>query len=100
MITRRMTAKQARDNFADLLGAVYYGKEPVMVEKQGRPFAVVLSPQEYERYEKFKQAAKQRLFEIIEEIQAKNKDADYEQVLEDVTKEVEQVRQEEYATES
>ena len=44
MVTRCMTAKEARDNFTDLLGAVYYGKEPVVVEKQGRPFAVVINP--------------------------------------------------------
>lgn len=52
-----MTARQARDNFTDLLGAVYYGKKAVTIEKKGRTFAVVISPDEYEG---LKNAAKVR----------------------------------------
>lgn len=97
MITNRVTAKQARDNFTDILGTVYYGKQPVIVERKGRPFAVVLNPEEYERYEKYKEAAKKRIFEIIGEIQAANQGADYNEVLKDVTEEVEKVRKDRYA---
>lgn len=75
MIRNRVTAKQARDNFTDILGTVYYGKQPVIVERKGRPFAVVVNPEEYEKYEKHKDAARKRIFEIIEEIQAANKGA-------------------------
>ena len=92
-IARRISAKEARDNFTDLLGTVYYGKEPVIVEKQGRPFAVVISPEQYER---LKQVAKERFFEIVSEIQAKNKNANPKKVLRDVTKVVEEVRQDLY----
>ncbi len=94
MITKRMTAKEARDNFTDLLGAVYYGKEPIIVEKKGRPFAVVISPDEYLRYKK---AAKERFFELVDEVQTRSKDLDVEQVLKDVTKAVEEIRQKHYA---
>lgn len=90
---KRITAKQARDNFTDLLGTVYYGKEPVIVEKQGRPFAVVISPEQYER---FKKAAKERFFEIVTKVQAKNKNFNPKKVLQDVTKVVEDVRQDLY----
>lgn len=93
MQIRTMTAKQARDNFTDLLGLVYYGKKSVIVEKKGRPFAVVISPQDFERYKK---AAKDRFFEIIEEIQQDNKGVDPDEVLKDVTEAVEQVRQQSY----
>lgn len=96
-MSNRVTAKQARDNFTDILGMVYYGKKPVFVERKGRPFAVVLNPQEYEKYERFKAAAKKRIFEIMEEIQAANKNAVYERVLKDVTEEVETVRSNRYA---
>lgn len=92
-----MTAKEARDNFTDLLGTVYYGKESVVVEKKGRPFAVVISPDEYEKYIKYKEAAKKRITEIIEEIQAANKDKNYEQTFKDITGAVEETRKEEYA---
>lgn len=46
MLVKRMSAKEARDNFSDLLGLVHYSKEPVIVEKWGRPFVVVLSPED------------------------------------------------------
>ena len=86
-----MTAKEARDNFADLIGSVYYGREPIIVEKQGRPYAVVINPDDYNRYRK---AAKERFFEITDEIQAKNKEVNAEQVIQDVNAAVEDVRQE------
>ena len=97
MMPNRVTAKQARDNFTDILGTVYYGRQPVIVERKGRPFAVVVNPEEYEKYENYKDAARKRIFEIIEEIQAANKGAKYEKVLKEVTDEIEEVRQEMYA---
>lgn len=97
MITQKMTAKEARDNFTDLLGTVYYGKESVVVEKKGRPFAVVVNPDEYGNYIKYKAAAKKRIFEIIEEIQAANRDKNPEQTLKNITEAVEETRQERYA---
>jgi|SRR3989338_11109138 len=105
MITQKMTAKEARDNFTDLLGSVYYGKQSVVVEKKGRPFAVVVSPDEYKNYIEYKKAAKKRISEIIEEIQAANeqvlsswnKDKNHEQTFKDITETVEEIRQERYA---
>jgi len=94
---KTFTAKQARDNFTDILGMVYYGKAPVVVEKKGRPFAVVVNPTEYEKYEKYKKAARKRILEIIEEIQTANKDADYEEVLKDATEAVKEIRKQRYA---
>lgn len=90
---KTVTAKEARDNFTDILGGVYYGKQPVLIEKKGRPFAVVISPEEYENYKK---VTKKRFFEIVNKIQAKNKGVDPIKVLKDVTKVVEEVRQELY----
>lgn len=97
MITQKMTAKEARDNFTDLLGTVYYGKESVVVEKKGRPFAVVVNPDEYANYQNFKKAAKKRFFELVDEIQAANKGKSSDKIYKDVTKIVEEVRKERYA---
>lgn len=96
-LPKRITAKEARDNFTDLLGTVYYGKESIIVEKQGRPFAVVINPNEYENYQNFKKIAKKRFFEIVREIQASNKGKSFGNVYKDVTKIVEEVRKEHYA---
>ncbi len=94
-----VSAKQARDNFTDILGSVYYGKQTVVVERKGRPFAVVINPDEYEKYQDYKKAAKKRFFEIVDEIQAANKGKSFNKVYKDVTKIVEEVRQERYEKE-
>jgi prevent-host-death family protein len=92
-VVRRMSSKDARANFADLLGLVYYTKEPVIVEKKGKPVAVVVNPADFEEY---KQLAKERFFQTVREIQERNSDEDPDEVLRDVTEAVEEVRQERY----
>lgn len=36
---------QIRDNLAEVLGRVKFGEEVVTVEKKGKPYAVIMSPQ-------------------------------------------------------
>ena len=87
-----MSAREARANFSDLLGLVYYTKEPVIVEKKGKPVAVVISLEEYERFRKEQEEA----FAIIDTIRERNADKRPEEVEKDVTGAVEAVRQEVY----
>lgn len=88
-MAKRMSAKEARDNFTDVLGMVYYGNESVIVEKKGRPFAVVISPREYERLQ---QVAKDQLFAIVDQVHRRNQNLPDDEVREAVTAEVEAVR--------
>jgi prevent-host-death family protein len=90
MEARRMSAREARANFSDLLGRVYYTKEPVIVEKKGRPFAVVINPEDYE----WLLAEREKAWNLIRSVQERNADRDPDQVLRDTTAEVEAVRQE------
>ncbi|MGH2459696.1 MAG: type II toxin-antitoxin system Phd/YefM family antitoxin [Chloroflexota bacterium] len=92
MEARRMSAREARANFSDLLGQVYYTKEPVIVEKKGRPFAVVINPEDYE----WLVAEREKAWSAIRSIQERHADKDPDEVLRDVTAEVEAVRQEMY----
>ena len=87
---RRMSAREARANFSDLLGAVFYTNEPVIVERKGRPFAVVISPERY----RVMQEELQRAWRSVDEVRSENKAIPSEQVLQDVTAEVETVREE------
>src|SRR5438477_2158649 len=73
MLVRHMSTKEARANFADLLGSVYYTKEPVIVERKGKPVAVVISPDEYARHH---QAEEERLWQVVDGIQDRNAEAD------------------------
>jgi prevent-host-death family protein len=87
---RRVSTREARANFSDLLGQVHYTGVPVIVEKKGKPFAVVVSLEDYE----WLRRAEDRVWATIEEVQERNADKDPDEVLHDATAEVEAVRQE------
>jgi len=42
-----MSVQQARAHFSDLIGHVHFTHEAVLVEKRGKVFAVVVSPEQY-----------------------------------------------------
>lgn len=46
---KRIGAREARNHFADLLGTVYYSGEPVIIERSGKPMAVLVSIEQYEQ---------------------------------------------------
>lgn len=89
MVPRRVTTSEARDIFSDLLASVHYGKPPVVVERRGKPYAVLISPEEYDRY---RALAKERFFRTVDAIRERNRDADPEQVEADAARAVEEVR--------
>jgi prevent-host-death family protein len=88
-MVRRVTSREARATFSELLGRVHYTQEPTIVEKNGKPFAVVISPEQFERLQEAQQAA----WAVVDRVQARNADFDPDEVLADVTAEVEAVRE-------
>jgi antitoxin YefM len=92
-VARRVSAREARTHFSDLIGSVHYGKEPVIVERNGKPFAVVISPDQYAVMERELGQA----WRDIESLRELNADKDPDEILRDVTAVVEEVRQERYA---
>jgi prevent-host-death family protein len=92
-MTTIMGEKEAREKFADLLGRVHDDNEAVIVEKEGKPVAVVISLPDYELLQ---QITRERFFQTVREIQEANKDVNPEEIYSDVTEVVEQVRQEMY----
>ena len=92
-MTKRMSVRDTRANFADVLAQVRYGQEPVIVERKGRPIAVLISPEQWQQYQ---DQARRQMFEAIDRLQARNRDADPDQVEQDVAEAVEEVRRERY----
>ncbi len=92
-VTKRMSVRDTRANFSDVLAQVRYGQEPVIVERKGRPVAVLISPEQWQQYQ---EQARSRLFEAIDQLQERNCDADPEEVERDVTEAVEEVRRARY----
>jgi prevent-host-death family protein len=88
-VTKRLSVKDARANFSDVLGTVFYGKEPVIVERKGRPMAVIISPEQWEQYQR---RVKEGFLEAIDRIQERNLDKDPDEVERDVAEVVEEVR--------
>lgn len=89
-MVKRMSAREARNNFSDLLGLVYYSREVVIVEKRGRPFAVVISPEDYERLLK----EREERFAVFDDIRAKNPDVTPQEAQADAAREIAALRQE------
>src|SRR5690348_9241776 len=91
-MARTMSTAEVRANFADVVGSVHYTKEPVIVHRKGRPYAVVISPEDFERLQK----AVKSDWAAVERIRERNAGKTEDEVLANVTAEVEAVRQEMY----
>lgn len=50
----RVSAREARARFAELTDRVRYTGEPVIVEKQGRPFVAVVSLEDFDAVERLR----------------------------------------------
>lgn len=59
---KRISAREARNRFADLAGSVHYSREPVIVERKGRPFVAVISAEDLEEFETFRRQQRQERF--------------------------------------
>ena len=87
-MAKRMSAKDARSKFSDLLGTVNYGGEEVIVERSGRPVAAVIPVPVYERLV----AERQARFEVIERVRSRVSETTLEAIEIDVREAVTKVR--------
>jgi prevent-host-death family protein len=93
MTQTSINVTEARDNLSEILGRVKFGQEIVTIEKKGKPYAVIISPAQYEALQK---AARDRFGHLVRSIQARNAQFSLEEVMRDVTEETEAVRRELY----
>ncbi len=89
-MARSMSTREARANFSELLGIVYYTKEPVIVERKGKPYAVMISLEAYERLHQ----QEQHDWDTIDRFRETHPDVDHVTALAEATAVVETVRQE------
>lgn len=90
-MVRRMSAQQARDNFGELISSVYFTKDPVIIEKNGKPYATLVSSEQYQEFVNFRAA---RAWEAVDRIREVNADIDPDEGYAMVTEMVEEVRRE------
>ena len=48
---KRIGAREARNQFSDLVGSVHYSGEPVVVERSGKPMVAIIPFELYEQIE-------------------------------------------------
>ena len=75
---KTIAAYEARRKFGQLIEEAYYRHDSFVVERSGRPMAVIVPVDAYERW---KRLAKERVFVLLEEVWQRTRDVP-EQVLE------------------
>jgi len=81
-------ALAARKNFGQLLEEAYYRGDEIIIERAGKPMAVIISIEEFENW----QTERERDFAVLDEIRAKNKDISPEKIEADVDEAIKAVR--------
>ncbi len=77
---RRIGAREARNQFADLLGRVHYKGETVIVERSGKPMVAVIPVEMFERL----LAEREARFGFIDSIRERLPEYPEDEVFQDV----------------
>lgn len=86
---RKLSAVDARKQLGEILDGVYYRGDEVVIERAGKPMAVVVPARLYESIER----SRERLFELIERTQKLNRDVDPAVIEAEIAEAIREVRQ-------
>lgn len=92
-MTQTMKASQARQEWSQVLNQVFRGEKRVLVEKSGIPVAAIVSAEDLERLKHF-EAQREERWKVVDEIRAKNRDKDPDEVERDVAEDLAAMRRE------
>lgn len=84
----RISAREARNRFADIMGSVRYGGEEVIVERSGRPMAALIPVDTYERMV----SERRTRFEVLDQIRSHLPDVTDQEIEHDVAQAISTVR--------
>ncbi len=85
---RHVSAVDARKRLGEILESVYYRGDEVIIERAGKPMAVVIPAQQYERL----QRDRNRIIELIEMNWEHNKNVPSEEIEDAIAKAIAEVR--------
>ena len=91
---RTVSDDHALQNLEELLEEVSRRDDEVVIERGGEPIAVLISAQRYEIWDSQREEDRERLFEMIDDIQRRNADTPFEVIEREVQKAIEEVRRE------
>jgi len=87
-MTKTTTAIKARRNLGQLLEEVFYRGDEFVIERAGKPMAVLIPIQEFERWQK----QREKDFALFDEVRAKAKKAKPEKVEKEVGEALTKIR--------
>ena len=85
---RRISAVEARKRLGEILESVYYRGDEVIIERAGKPMAVVIPAKRYEALEQ----SREQLFSLIERNWERNKDVPFDEVEREVQEAIQEAR--------
>jgi prevent-host-death family protein len=86
---RRISAMEARKRLGDLLESVYHRGDEVIIERAGKPMAVVIPAARYAAMER----QREEFWKMVEATWEKNKDVPPEEIHADVEAAIREVRE-------
>jgi prevent-host-death family protein len=93
---RRIPAVEARQRFGTLLDEVRLRDDEVVIERDGKPAAVMVSLETYKRYQELRERAREEAFayfqSVRDELAEKISEAELEQLIEEASEEVRRER--------
>ena len=87
-MAKRMGSREARNNFADLLGRVHYKGETVIVERSGKPMVAVIPVEMFEQL----LAEREARFAVVDSIRERLPDIPEDEVFQDVAEALASIR--------
>jgi prevent-host-death family protein len=97
---RTISAVEARKRLGELLEGVYYRGDEVIIERAGKPMAVVIPSAQYEAFALSQQAARDRVMELVRKNWEANKDVPPDVIERDIEQAIQEVRAERRAREA
>ncbi len=91
---RTVSAVEARKRLGEILESVYYRGDEVIIERAGKPMAVVVPSSRYEAFERRQQRSRDRVMELIRMNWEKNKGVSPEVIERDIELAIREVRAE------
>lgn len=85
---RKLSAVEARKRLGEILEGVYYRGDEVVIERAGKPMAVVIPADLYESIKK----SRDQFFELVEKNWELNKDVPFEEIEKEIASAVEAAR--------
>ncbi len=87
-MTIRISVREARNHFFDLLGQVHYGGQSVIIERAGKPMAAVVSVELFERL----MSEREQRFAALDRLLSKIPEYPEEEVERDIAEAIAAVR--------